>query len=90
MKLNEILQKYVIKNKYTADVNPKVVRTILWRALTNMVKHASGKTVVKDNLAVIVVAALETLATCKTDASITNACTLAVNNIVFVEVCSTC
>lgn len=51
-----------------------------------MTKHTEGQKNIKDNLSLIVVAALETLNICKTDGNIINACMMSINNIVFIEV----
>lgn len=84
--MNKILEKYVVKNEFNPEVNPKVVRTIIWRTITNMAKHAVSQKLITDNATSIVVSTLETLQKSKTDATIVNACVMAFNNIVFINV----
>ena len=60
-KISEVMDRYVISNKYPKDVNPKVVRTILWRTLCNASKFSEGQQFVRSNTAQILLAAIETL-----------------------------
>ncbi len=84
--MNKILEKYVVKNEFSADVNPKVVRTIIWRTITNMAKHPRSQELIVDNATSIAVSVLETLQKAKSDSTTINACVMALNNIVFVQV----
>ena len=81
-----MLHKYVVKDEYPKDVNPKVIRTILWRTITNMTKHKESQDLIKDNLSNIIVSAVETLQKAKSDSTIINSCVMALNNIFFIEV----
>lgn len=84
--MNKVLEKYVVKNDFSADVNPKVVRTIIWRTITNMAKHPRSQELIRENATSIAVSILETLQKVKSDSTIINACVMALNNIVFIEV----
>lgn len=75
----------MINNKFAKDVNPKVVRTILWRTLCNASKYAEGQQFIRNNTAQIFVAAIETLQTSKQDSGVVNACVMTVNNVLFVS-----
>lgn len=84
--MNKILEKYVVKNEFSGEVNPKVIRTIIWRTITNMAKHKTSQDLIASNATSIAVSGLETLQKCKSDAGIVNSCVMALNNIVFLQV----
>lgn len=75
----------MINNQYGKDVNPKVVRTIIWRVLTNISKHSeTTKTFLFENAALIFMSLFECLKNNKSDAAVINAATMAANNFLFV------
>ena len=83
--LNTIFSKYILNNKFPADVSPKVVRTIVWRALTNLAKTSEGKKLALNLQSEILLSAIETLKNCKSEAGVILACVMAINNLVFFE-----
>ena len=63
----------------------KVVRTIVWRLISNLSKYAHSQKIIHSSISPIVVAAIETLTKNKADAGVINACTMALNNMIFLE-----
>lgn len=83
--MGQLLDKYIINNTYPKDVNPKVVRTIIWRTLCNTTKSKEGEAYVRNNISSIVLAAIEVLTANKSDSSLVVACVMSFNNILFIE-----
>lgn len=84
--LAPILEKYCIKNSFPSEVNPKVVRTIIWRTIANMAKWPEAVEYIASNSSSLMIAALETLKGNKAEAGVVNACAFATYNMAFVEV----
>lgn len=84
--MNKILEKYVVKDDFGKDINPKVIRTLIWRTVCNMTKHAPSQDLIIGNSSNIVVSAVETLQKAKADSGIINSCVMALYNIVFIPV----
>jgi len=80
------LDKYLVKNDFPADANPKALRTLLWRTVCNMSKYADGQTLVKKLNREVLTTAAKTLQDHKTDANLVNAAILALSNSVFIKV----
>lgn len=80
------LDKYLVKNDFSADANPKALRTLLWRTVCNMSKYAEGQTLIKRLNKEILSTAAKTLQEHKADANLVNAAILALSNCVFIKV----
>lgn len=80
------LDKYLVKNDFPADANPKALRTLLWRTVCNMSKYSEGQTLVKKLNKEILTTTAKTLQDHKADANLVNAAILALSNSVFIKV----
>lgn len=80
------LEKYFLKNDFSADANPKALRTLIWRTICNMSKFAHGQSLLKKLHQEIFLTAAKTMQDHKTDATLTNAATLALSNCAFIKV----
>lgn len=80
------LDKYLVKNDFPADANPKALRTLLWRTVCNMSKFAEGQILIKKLNREILTIAAKTLQDHKADANLVNAAILALSNSVFIKV----
>ena len=86
--MNKILEKYVVKDNFGKDINPKVIRTLIWRTICNMTKHTPSQELIIGNSANIAVSAVETLQKARTDSGIINSCVMTLYNTVFIPVFS--
>ena len=78
-----MLEKYCVKEDPSGGL--KVVRTIVWRLLSNLSKYSHSQKIIHSSITPIILSAIETLTRNKADGGVINACTMALNNMIFVE-----
>jgi len=83
--LTSVLSTFFIDNSFDVEKNPKAIRIITWRLITNLTKFESGTDLLFSEYETILLAAQQALSTMSENTGLVKAVTMALNNLLFAE-----
>jgi hypothetical protein len=83
--LTNLLSTFFIDNSYNPEHDPKVIRIITWRLITNLTKFETGTDLLFSEYETVLLAAQQTLAEMADVPALVKAVTMALNNLLFAE-----
>lgn len=83
--LLSILRDYFLENNLKPEQNPKGVRIVIWRLITNLAKFENGTDLLFSEYDTVLLSAKKGLTDMSDTASLVKAMTMALNNLLFAE-----
>lgn len=83
--LTQILRDYFLENNFKPDQNPKAVRIVTWRLITNLTKFENGTDLLFSEYDTVLLSAQTGLTKYGENNGMVKALTMALNNLLFAE-----